>query len=59
MPRAQRRANHPADEPVDVEDRVEGLKAGADDCLTKPFKFGELTARIQSVLRRHRITLLK
>ena len=40
-------------------DRVEGLNIGADDCLTKPFEFAELTARMQSVLRRHRITLVK
>ena len=35
-----------------VEDRVEGLNAGADDYLTKPFDTGELLARLQSMLRR-------
>ncbi len=35
-----------------VEDRVEGLRAGADDYLTKPFAFAELIARIESLLRR-------
>ena len=35
-----------------VEDRVCGLRAGADDYLAKPFVFTELLARIQAVLRR-------
>ena len=35
-----------------VEDRVEGLKTGADDYLGKPFSFPELTARIDALLRR-------
>jgi DNA-binding response OmpR family regulator len=39
-----------------VEDRVEGLNAGADDYLPKPFKFTELIARMNAVLRRHQVT---
>jgi len=35
-----------------VEDRVEGLDSGADDCLSKPFVLSELMARIRSLLRR-------
>ncbi len=35
-----------------VHDRVEGLDAGADDYLVKPFSFAELMARIRVVLRR-------
>ena len=35
-----------------VEDRVRGLDAGADDYLTKPFSFSELTARIRALIRR-------
>jgi DNA-binding response OmpR family regulator len=35
-----------------VENRVDGLNAGADDYLGKPFSFPELLARIQSLLRR-------
>ncbi|MBZ5637157.1 MAG: response regulator transcription factor [Acidobacteriia bacterium] len=33
-------------------DRVLGLKSGADDYVTKPFSFMELTARVEAVLRR-------
>lgn len=36
----------------DVEDRVKGLDAGADDYVVKPFNFDELAARIRSGLRR-------
>lgn len=35
-----------------VEDRIDGLDHGADDYLVKPFAFGELTARVRSLLRR-------
>lgn len=35
-----------------VQDRVRGLRAGADDFLSKPFAFAELLARLQAVLRR-------
>lgn len=35
-----------------VEDRIGGLDHGADDYLVKPFAFGELTARVRSLLRR-------
>jgi DNA-binding response OmpR family regulator len=35
-----------------IEDRVRGLREGADDFLTKPFSFDELLARIQALLRR-------
>ena len=35
-----------------VEDRIEGLDAGADDYLTKPFAMGELLARVRAMLRR-------
>lgn len=37
-----------------VEDRVDGLDAGADDYLVKPFAFAELDARIRNLLRRDR-----
>jgi two-component system copper resistance phosphate regulon response regulator CusR len=35
-----------------VDDRISGLDCGADDYLTKPFDFGELTARVRALLRR-------
>ncbi|MEA9986835.1 response regulator transcription factor [Subtercola vilae] len=38
-----------------VDDRVKGLDAGADDYLTKPFAFAELTARIRALLRRETV----
>jgi DNA-binding response OmpR family regulator len=36
----------------EVEDRVVGLDAGADDYLVKPFAFAELSARVRTLLRR-------
>jgi two-component system OmpR family response regulator len=36
-----------------VADRVRGLDTGADDYLVKPFSFGELCARLRSLVRRH------
>lgn len=36
----------------EVDDRIVGLDAGADDYLTKPFAIGELMARIRSLTRR-------
>lgn len=45
-----------------VEDRVRGLREGADDYLVKPFSFVELHARLQALTRRGRaqeVTLLR
>lgn len=36
-----------------VEDRVKGLRSGADDYITKPFEMIELLARVETVLRRY------
>lgn len=59
--RALRRRNDPT--PVilltakgSVEDRVEGLDAGADDYLVKPFEMAELEARVRALLRRPKDT---
>ena len=41
-----------------VEDRIRGLDTGADDYLTKPFAFGELSARVRALLRRRKPTAL-
>jgi two-component system copper resistance phosphate regulon response regulator CusR/two-component system response regulator QseB len=40
----------------EVEDRIAGLNLGADDYLAKPFSFGELLARIRSLVRRNSST---
>ncbi|WP_375561076.1 response regulator transcription factor [Bernardetia sp. OM2101] len=39
-----------------LDDKIEGLKLGADDYLTKPFHFSELAARIYSIIRRKQFT---
>lgn len=36
-----------------VNDRIKGLKLGADDYIVKPFQIGELTARVEALLRRY------
>jgi two-component system response regulator MprA len=38
---------------VEVEDRIDGLEAGADDYLTKPYDVRELQARLKAIMRRH------
>ena len=38
---------------VAVEDRVDGLEAGADDYLVKPYDVRELRARLRAIMRRH------
>lgn len=41
-----------------VEARIQGLDCGADDYLVKPYDFGELLARLRSLIRRQRQPLL-
>jgi two-component system copper resistance phosphate regulon response regulator CusR len=41
-----------------IESRIEGLDAGADDYLVKPFDFGELVARLRALIRRGRRPIL-
>ena len=38
---------------AEVDDRITGLDAGADDYLTKPFALGELKARVHALVRRN------
>ncbi len=42
-----------------VDERVRGLRKGADDYIIKPFAFSELLARIEAVVRRRRSALLR
>ena len=37
----------------EIDDRVEGLRAGGDDYLVKPFALAELSARLEALTRRH------
>jgi DNA-binding response OmpR family regulator len=37
-----------------VEDRIQALDCGADDCINKPFSYSELSARVRALMRRGR-----
>ena len=39
-----------------IEDKIEALDSGADDCLVKPFSYTELSARVRALLRRRPVT---
>ena len=41
----------------DIDDRITGLRRGADDYLTKPFDLGELLARVEAIARRTKGTI--
>jgi len=40
-----------------VEDRIQALDSGADDCINKPFSYSELSARVRALMRRGRPTV--
>jgi two-component system OmpR family response regulator len=37
---------------ADIDDKITGLRRGADDYVTKPFDIGELSARVEAIVRR-------